>query len=256
MKLLTLNTHSLIEKNYLKKLDYFINAIYDIKPDIIALQEVNQTSDNSNDVKKDNHILNITNNLEKMGIKYYWKWIPIKNGYNRYDEGIGVMSLSPIIETDTFFVSETNDYNNWKTRKILGILTENSEDWFYTVHYGWWNDKEEPFLNQWNKTLEHLKNKKSVWLMGDFNNTPGSKGYKLIESCGWYDSYNLAQNKDSGITVGNVIDGWKDKINDTDGMRIDQIWHNKEVDVKSSKVIFNDINYPIVSDHYGVLIEI
>ena len=43
MKLLTLNTHSLIENSYEKKLADFISAIREIKPDIIALQEVNQS---------------------------------------------------------------------------------------------------------------------------------------------------------------------------------------------------------------------
>ena len=43
MKLLTINTHSLIEDNYRKKLDIFVDVIYRIRPDIIAMQEVNQT---------------------------------------------------------------------------------------------------------------------------------------------------------------------------------------------------------------------
>ena len=44
MKLLTINTHSLIEDDYRKKLDIFVDAIYRIRPDIIAMQEVNQTN--------------------------------------------------------------------------------------------------------------------------------------------------------------------------------------------------------------------
>lgn len=44
MKLLTLNTHSLVEKNYPEKLDAFVSVISGIKPDIVALQEVNQTA--------------------------------------------------------------------------------------------------------------------------------------------------------------------------------------------------------------------
>ena len=43
IKLLTLNTHSLIENNYKTKLKIFTDAILQEKPDIIALQEVNQT---------------------------------------------------------------------------------------------------------------------------------------------------------------------------------------------------------------------
>ena len=44
MKLLTLNTHSLQEEDYEQKLEWFIEGILQEKPDIIALQEVNQTA--------------------------------------------------------------------------------------------------------------------------------------------------------------------------------------------------------------------
>ena len=43
MKLLTLNTHSLQEENYPQKLEQFVETICQEKPDIIALQEVNQS---------------------------------------------------------------------------------------------------------------------------------------------------------------------------------------------------------------------
>ena len=45
LKLLTLNTHSLIEENYQQKLLDFVSVVCKIKPDIIALQEVNQSVD-------------------------------------------------------------------------------------------------------------------------------------------------------------------------------------------------------------------
>ena len=43
MKLLTLNTHSLVEDNYPQKLEAFVEGIAAEKPQIIALQEVNQS---------------------------------------------------------------------------------------------------------------------------------------------------------------------------------------------------------------------
>ena len=43
MKLLTLNTHSLEEPDYAKKTEKFIEMLEKEQPDIIALQEVNQT---------------------------------------------------------------------------------------------------------------------------------------------------------------------------------------------------------------------
>ena len=43
MKLLTLNTHSLDGCDWEQKLEWFVKGIFEEKPDIIALQEVNQT---------------------------------------------------------------------------------------------------------------------------------------------------------------------------------------------------------------------
>ena len=88
-------------------------------------------------------------------------------------------------------------------------------------------------------------------LMGDFNtdaiNSP--EDYKMILSQGLYDTYTMAKEKDSGITVGGNIDGWSKSKEEK---RIDYILSNKEIKVKSSKVIFNGENHPVVSDHYGL----
>ncbi len=273
MKLLTLNTHSLVEDNYSTKLDAFVSAIAEQRPDIIALQEVNQTiAETQVDVisegyvpcveniviRKDNHVYKAAELLEGAGVKYYWTWLPLKKGYNKYDEGIALMSRSRIIETDVVRISETDDYNNWKTRKIIGIRTEAAPDeWFFSVHYGWWDDLDEPFQNQWQKTAEYMKKYSRVWLMGDFNSPAEvrNEGYDIINSGGWYDSYTLARTRDNGITVGKVIDGWRDKVSGTDGMRIDQIWCSQKAEIASSEVIFNGANKPVVSDHYGVVAE-
>ena len=72
----------------------------------------------------------------------------------------------------------------------------------------------------------------------------------------WYDCYNLAKEKDNGFTVEKVIDGWKDKLKEKTNIRIDHIWCRHKIQVKSSNVIFNGKNRPVVSDHYGVIISI
>ncbi len=270
--MLTLNTHSLIEQNYEEKLVYFVNAIVKYEPDIIALQEVNQTSDESSlsdkfltgytqcqsaiPLKKDNHAYRVVKLLLEKNINYYWTWLPIKNGYDKYDEGLAILSKKEILETDTVLVSCINDYNNWKTRKILGIYS--GDEWFYSVHLGWWDDKSDPFSDQWSRLSKHLTGKENVWLMGDFNNCAEirNEGYDLIKNSGWQDTFEIAREKDDGITVGTVIDGWKDKITDTNGMRIDFIWTNSENRIERTNVIFNGKNEPVISDHYGVMITV
>lgn len=274
MKLLTLNTHSLVEEKYEQKLQDFAEAVSKERPDIIALQEVNQTAsedavpecdlngyfpaDKNTVIRRDNHVYRLVRILAEKGIYYSWTWLPLKLGYDKYDEGIAVMSMSPIADVKTPLVSGINDYYNWKTRKLLGVCTKDAPDeWFYSVHFGWWNDPDEPFQNQWARTSQHMLCHSKVWLMGDFNSPAEvrDEGYDMIVRDCWHDSYMLAEHKDSGITVGHVIDGWRDKIHSGTGMRIDHIWCSEKADVKSSEVLFNRINYPVVSDHYGVMIE-
>lgn len=272
MKLLTLNTHSLVEEHYSEKLEAFVQAVSEEQPDIIALQEVNQTITEMPvkiaqgyipcaegiTIRQDNHIYHTTEMLKSRGICYFWTWLPLKKGYDKYDEGIALMSRSPILETKIVQTSAINDYNNWKTRKILGIRTEAApEEWFFSVHYGWWDDPDEPFQGQWQRTKDALTDHSRMWLMGDFNSPAEvrGEGYDMIRNDGWHDCYLLAKEKYCGITVGKVIDGWKDKTTSTDGMRIDQIWCSEKRKIISSEVIFNGTNRSIVSDHYGVIVN-
>jgi len=266
MKLLTLNTHSIIEENYEQKFKIFVDEIYKERPDIIALQEVNQSADyplaycgsefvpcsgNRPVVKSDNHALRTISALKERGLKYYWTWLGIKNGYEKFDEGIAFLSLKPIDKTNSLLISRSSDYSNWKTRKALGILVDGI--WFYNTHMGWWSDENEPFEYQWHVLNSHLKTHDKVWVMGDFNSPSQihGEGYTLIKNSGYFDSYDAAQKKDDGITVTGKIDGWGEN---PFGVRIDQIWSRFATNVKSSQVVFKDKK--TVSDHFGVMIEI
>ena len=280
MKLLTLNTQSLQEENYPQKLEQFVKVICQEKPDIIALQEVNQSinamvaeetllkgfvpyPDSKVPVREDNHAAQVAFRLHQAGITCSWTWVSGKIGYGIYDEGMALLCLNGnITAVDSFFISGCQDYQYWKTRKILGVKTSNCNDWFYTVHMGWWKDEEEPFLAQWERLHTTLKKKDStIWLMGDFNSPAQfrGQGYDTIQNSGWQDTYSIAEQKDNGITVEGSIDGWKDAkhgAEEGNGMRMDHIWCNHVVPVKYSKVMFHGAKEPKVSDHFGVCIEV
>ncbi len=280
MKLLTINTHSLVEENYENKLLTFVGAICIEKPDVIAMQEVNQTVNEKSvcedniggyvrckpgiKLRQDNHVLRVVNMLKAAGMDYYFTWLPIKLGYDKYDEGLAILSRHPIVDVKDYCISICDDYNNWKTRRILGVKSMNQ--WFYSIHMGWWNDNDEPFSKQWGKLTEcvgeNITKGECVWLMGDFNSRADirDEGYDMVLSSGWYDTYEKAFIRDNGVTVKNNIDGWK-KCSDKDSgmdvqMRIDYIWCNYNKRIRSSKVIFNGVNRDIISDHYGVMIEV
>ena len=264
MKLLTLNTHSLMENEYEKKLECFVNFIIRQTPNIVFLQEVMQpvSAEKANvahmvagaiALKEGNHALNVQRALELRGEKYYLAWLGIKKSYDRFDEGLAILSKEPYDDIDEILLSPFDDYSNWKTRKALGV--KQRDTWFYNVHMGWWNDNESPFQYEITKLLEGAKQEGLTFFAGDYNSASYDKGYELILSMGLYDTYALAEEKDDGITAVTGIDGWHHKEKN-ERIRIDYIFTNKKIDVKSSRTVFNGITEPTVSDHYGILINI
>ena len=101
-----------------------------------------------------------------------------------------------------------------------------------------------------------------IWLMGDFNSQADvrGEGYDLVLKSGWKDTYLLAEEKDDGITVAEEIDGWREEDGRSGSTknekRLDYIFCNAQADVRSSNVICNGKNAPVVSDHYGVMITV
>jgi len=233
MKLITLNTHSLAEPDYERKRLAFAQLVKKEVPDILALQEVNQTMSrpvvrvpqelgyvpcggDEVPVREDNHALALAGILKGLGCRYYWTWASAKVGYGIYEEGLAVFSRSPIEETRQFFISKSHDFHNWKTRKMVGARADGM--WFYSVHMGWWDDEEEPFFSHWDRAVEEIRayslKDRPVWVMGDFNSPAGipDGGWAYVKASGWKDTYELAGEKDGGVTVGKVIDGWKERL--------------------------------------------
>ena len=86
----------------------------------------------------------------------------------------------------------------------------------------------------------------------------GATGLLLGVALAMYRRVDVEQ-KDSGVTVEEEIDGWRDGEGGgavKDAKRLDYIFCNTQKKVKSSKVVCNGKNYPVVSDHYGVMIEV
>lgn len=90
-----MNTHSLLEENQ-QKLTWLVERILKEKPDIIAMQEVNQTADKAfmpldsldgqyaipgcMPICADNYALLVAVCLWQAGIDCYWVWLPVKRG--------------------------------------------------------------------------------------------------------------------------------------------------------------------------------
>lgn len=260
MKLLTLNVHAWLEDNQLEKINTLAKAIAENDYDVIALQEVNQTITEDvveNGLKKDNYLFVLLEFLKKYTdttYKYFWSNSHI--GYDKYDEGIAILTKNNA-KYDEFYCTETTDINSIEARKIVSATFDyngkNIE--FYSCHINLPTSKKENQLDNIKNIINRTANDKLKFFMGDFNtdSISNEEDYNNILQLGVYDTYNLAKDKCSGITVGNNIDGWK---NDKGEKRLDYIFTNKLVEVEYSRVIFNGYNYNVVSDHYGLEIKI
>jgi maltose 6'-phosphate phosphatase len=261
MKLLTLNCHSWQENNQLEKIATLARDIAEKSYDVIALQEVSQLIESetvSGIVKKDNFALVLLGELEKLGVTDYrlvWDFAHI--GYDVYEEGVALLTKHDIVEEYSFFISKSHDQTYWKTRKIVGttISYHGSPLTFYSCHLGWWQDDEEPFKYQVDSLMEQITAESPTFLMGDFNNNAyvRGEGYDYLLGKGLFDTYDLAGQRDDGVTVEGKIAGWDENKVD---LRIDLVLYTERFEVSSTNVIFNGKNNPVVSDHYGVEVVI
>lgn len=259
MKLLTLNTHSLLEENQAEKLETLAKAIIAEEFDVIALQEVNQPKDgalceNSEiislgyPVKNGNYMAELLALIPDMG--YKGVWCGFKESYGLFEEGVGIITRFDITDAESIPISSGMEILSWKKRCAVRISTMQGE--FISTHISWWNDADEPFSAQWERLRAYACGKRA-WIMGDFNAESDIKneGYDMVTSDGFYDTYALAKERDSGYTVTEKIDGWEN----SNAKRIDYIFCNFPAEIKCSKTIFNGKNYDRVSDHFGVMTE-
>ncbi len=263
MKLLTFNTHSLHGDRQEEKLRIFCDEIKQRQPDVIALQEVNQNNHQKADdgdgyiincnniipVRKDNFSLVAIKRLSEENINYYGVYLPIKCGYDRFDEGVSLLLKNQIEDTKTILLSDKDEFTDWHTRKALGVKCDNK--WFFSIHT---SREDDGFLREWERLKCGVEDLDNVFLMGDFN-VPSYKrngGYEKILSDGFYDCFKAARTKYGFNTISGEIDGWRDT--QSNGMRIDYIFSDSPKNVSLSQVIFDQSKK--ISDHFGVMVEL
>lgn len=258
MKLLTLNCHSWLENNQIEKIEYLAKVIVEKKYDVIALQEVSQSFNKNfkeNNLREDNYALILREKIKALGGDFYnliWDYSHI--GYGKYEEGLCILSKHKIKDSESFYISKSHSKENWKSRKIVKASIEIKGEVldFYSCHLGWWKDCEEKFEFQVDNLILKLKESKNrAFLMGDFNNNAflRGEGYDLLKEKGLFDTFDLAEKRDSGVTVDKGIDGWE---KNKEPLRIDIVFTNKSTKVYESKVIFNGKNRDVVSDHFAL----
>lgn len=273
-KIMTLNTHSWMEEEAELKFEQLVKELIKADYDIIALQEVNQLlhSDKATidgyfqpvasqyDVHQDNFAYLLVEKLKAHGLIYYWSWTASHIGYDRYAEGLAILSKEKI-EATSLLVSLEDDFSDYHTRQLLlgKTILSGKEVRVLSSHYSWWKtDKTSGFAYEWDKTLSYLSQQDSpIILMGDLNNgadTTG-EGYDYVKETAPHlqDAYEVAEQVIGRYTVEKSIDGWE---GNQQKLRIDYIFVTSPFKVARYQVIFDNHSSPIISDHYGLEAEL
>ncbi|WP_195961345.1 endonuclease/exonuclease/phosphatase family protein [Enterococcus casseliflavus] len=265
MKVLTLNTHSWLEENQLKKCKMIAQEIATGDYDIIALQEVNQTiaaqtivpdglycpTDTLVEIKEDNFALRLVEELQLLDCDYYWSWTYSHVGYDIYHEGNALLSKQPIIAKE-YLASQATDVWDHTTRKNLSGVTEADGQIVQVVscHFSWWQDGK--FAYEWQQTEAFLAERADTLLiLGDFNNDAASSGHQLVldSSLQLQDSFLTATETIGEASVVKAIDGWQDN---REALRIDYVFASNDLQATEYEVVFDGTRTPIVSDHFGI----
>ena len=257
MKLLTINVHSWLEENQLEKLNILAKTIVEKKYDVVAMQEVNQlinSADVYQGIKEDNFgklLLDKIREYGEEGYSYYWTYSHI--GFDKFEEGLAILAKGEVVTVEDFYCTAQQTVTSIESRKILKVDLKINDEIveFYSCHMNLPTCKGEDIDQNLSNLINYTDNNNLKVFMGDFNTDYFHQvdDYKRILDKGLYDTYELAEKKDEGVTVYKNISGWEDSMCQK---KLDYVFINRKLDVKESFVIFNDENYPIISDHNGL----
>ncbi len=255
LKVLILNLHCYQEENQDEKFTQIAKAINDLDVDIVCFQEVAEYWRDGDGDWESNSAKIINDRLRK-AFHIHTDWSHL--GFDKYREGVAILSRYPLSDHDSRYVSESHDIYSIHSRKVvmarvhvpyIGSIN------VFSAHLSWLEDgfqSQFQHLHEWalGKDNEDIK---ATMLCGDFNITAGTSGYEWVVDSNNYDDQFLEANEQGVFEkIFRVNDDhWQNLL--TDDYRIDYIFMNKQsgLQVTSAKVVFTDQDYGRVSDHCG-----
>jgi maltose 6'-phosphate phosphatase len=255
LKVMILNLHCYQEDNQDTKFSQIAKAINDLDVDIVCLQEVAELWNDGHGDWNTNSAKIINDRLDQPYI-IHADWGHL--GFNKYREGVAILSRYPMVKQESKYVSNSHDPYNIHTRKVamaqvhvpyMGLIN------FFSAHLSWWDDG---FPEQFKRLSKWAADNKAedvsaTMLCGDFNIAAGSEGYNLVVKSNEYEDQFLAANSRSVFEkIFKVNDpNWQHYL--ADDYRIDYIFMNKAsaLHILSGRVLFTEEDYGRVSDHCG-----
>lgn len=268
--LMTLNAHSLIDGNADMQLERLSAFVRSRGVDILALQEVNQTQGaapaaaarlrragcipipGKAPVREDNFALRLCEQLRSAGEAWRFVFSAAHNSYGRFEEGVALLTRLPAGRPFAADLSGDPAMDSWKSRVACGLVL--GDALYVSVHTGFWNDDEAPFIRQWDALEAALPADIPVYVMGDLNQPAHvrGEGYDHLMARGWHDAYTQARQRDDGITVGCAIDGWRSEKDEP--RRLDCILCSRPFFPARCEVVLRGKD--AISDHCGVCVQL
>lgn len=257
LNVLILNLHCYQEENQDYKFSQIARAIDELHADVVCLQEV---AEHWNDAHGDwaSNSAKIINDRLNTPYHLHTDWSHL--GFDRYREGVAILSRYPIAKQDARYISNSRDPYNIHARKAVMAQVDIpciGRINFFSSHVSWWDDGfSEQFenLRGW-ADANHNGHVKATLLCGDFNIKAGSRGYELVVNSNDYEDQFLAAQ--SPRIFEKIFHEhrphWQRYL--ADDHRIDYIFMKKSsgLRVTSARVIFTAQEYGRVSDHEGYL---
>ena len=257
LRVMVLNLHCCQEERQDDKLSQIARAIDELDVDIVCLQEVAELWNEGRGDWQTNtaRIIN-----ERLASPYHlvtdWSHL----GFERYREGVALLSRFPMRKWASRYVSATDDAYSIHSRKVVMAQVEVPCVGLVNVfssHLSWWDDgfpEQFATLRQW-AADEHGSQVAATLLGGDFNIKAGSRGYQLVVDSNEYDDQYLSANSPQVFRrIFEARDSpWVHEL-DQDH-RIDYVFLRKgsALGVTSGRTVFTDQDYGSVSDHCGYL---
>lgn len=257
LKVLILNLHCYQEENQDAKFSLIAKAIDALGVDVVCLQEV---AEPWNDGKGDFELNSAKIINDRLELPYHLSTGWSHLGFDRYREGVAVLSRYPVAKQEARYVSDSDDPFNIHARKVLmaqvdvpcvGLIN------FFSAHVSWWEDG---FAEQFGNLAawaggKHVGQVRATLLCGDFNIKAGSRGYELVVDSAAYEDQFLAANSPDVFerVFRDRRPHWQRYL--VDDHRIDYIWMHKssKLHVTSGIELFTESDYGRVSDHTGYL---
>jgi len=260
LKILTLNLHCYQEENQDAKFTRIARAIDDVDIDVVCLQEVGEQWGDANGNWNSNAAKIIRDRL-RQHYHLHTDWSHI--GFDRYREGIAILSRYDFLMTDAGYVSSSHDVYSINSRKV--VMVQLNVPYMgmvnvFSAHLSWPSGgffEQFDRLRAWanHKHGDHLA---ATFLCGDFNIKAGSEAYQaVVRTCEYDDQYLAATSQDAFEQIfRKQLPYIEDRLVKDD--RIDFIFMQKRSSlhaVAARQLFTNDDYYGRVSDHTGYCVE-